>query len=70
MSMCSSGLPLTFSVRDMFCSPSFVQVFFRKGNVLQEMGRTKEALIQFRDCLRLQAEFAPATSQIKKVGVA
>lgn len=45
----------------------FVQGFFRKGNVLLEMGQQTEALVQFHRCLNLQADFVPAKSQIKKV---
>lgn len=44
-----------------------LQGFFRKGNVLLEMGQRTEALIQFYRCLNLQADFGPAKSQIKKV---
>ncbi|XP_029021132.1 LON peptidase N-terminal domain and RING finger protein 1 [Betta splendens] len=47
--------------------PSWTEGFFRKGNVLQEMGQKTEALKQFHHCLRLQSEFAPAKSQIKKI---
>ncbi|XDV37286.1 hypothetical protein PO909_006910 [Leuciscus waleckii] len=43
--------------------------FFRKGNVLLEMGRQTEALIQFYHCLKQQPDFAPAKNQIKKVGL-
>lgn len=43
------------------------QGFFRKGNVLLEMGQQTEALIQFHRCLKLQADFAPAKTQIRKV---
>lgn len=45
-----------------------LQGFFRKGNVLMEIGQRTEALMQFYRCLNLQADFAPAKSQIKKVG--
>ncbi|KAM9510858.1 LON peptidase N-terminal domain and RING finger protein 1-like isoform 3-T4 [Salvelinus alpinus] len=47
--------------------PNWTEGFFRKGNVLLEMGRQSEALIQFHHCLKLQADFTPAMSQIKKV---
>uniref|UniRef100_A0A3Q1H1S7 LON peptidase N-terminal domain and ring finger 1 n=1 Tax=Anabas testudineus TaxID=64144 RepID=A0A3Q1H1S7_ANATE len=47
--------------------PSWTEGFFRKGNALQELGQLTEALVQFHRCLRLQADFAPAKSQIKKV---
>uniref|UniRef100_A0A671Q1D6 LON peptidase N-terminal domain and ring finger 1 n=1 Tax=Sinocyclocheilus anshuiensis TaxID=1608454 RepID=A0A671Q1D6_9TELE len=40
--------------------------FFRKGNVLLEMGRQTEALIQFYHCLKQHPDFAPAKNQIKK----
>lgn len=44
-----------------------LQGLFRKGNVLMEMGRQTEALVQFHHCLKLQTDFAPAKGQIKKV---
>lgn len=44
-----------------------LQGLFRKGNVLLEMGRQTEALVQFHHCLKLQTDFAPAKCQIKKV---
>uniref|UniRef100_A0A3B4WGA7 LON peptidase N-terminal domain and ring finger 4 n=1 Tax=Seriola lalandi dorsalis TaxID=1841481 RepID=A0A3B4WGA7_SERLL len=47
--------------------PNWTEGFFRKGNVLLEMGQQTEALIQFHHCLKLQADFAPAKSQIKKI---
>ncbi|XP_071373790.1 LON peptidase N-terminal domain and RING finger protein 1 isoform X2 [Centroberyx affinis] len=47
--------------------PNWTEGFFRKGNVLLEMGRQTEALIQFHRCLKLQADFVPAKSQIKKI---
>ncbi|XP_069552962.1 LON peptidase N-terminal domain and RING finger protein 1 [Brachyistius frenatus] len=47
--------------------PNWTEGFFRKGNVLLEMGQQKEALIQFHRCLKLQADFVPAKSQIKKI---
>ncbi|XP_023846183.1 LON peptidase N-terminal domain and RING finger protein 1 isoform X2 [Salvelinus sp. IW2-2015] len=47
--------------------PNWTEGFFRKGNVLLEMGRQSEALIQFHHCLKLQADFTPAMSQIKKI---
>lgn len=46
---------------------ALLQGFFRKGNVLLEMGQQTEALVQFHRCLKLQADFVPAKSQIKKV---
>ncbi|MEQ2193485.1 hypothetical protein XENOCAPTIV_030009, partial [Xenoophorus captivus] len=54
---------------DYLCclQPNWTEGFFRKGNVLLEMGRQKEALIQFHRCLKLQPDFVPAKSQIKKV---
>ncbi|XP_027864754.1 LON peptidase N-terminal domain and RING finger protein 1 [Xiphophorus couchianus] len=54
---------------DYLCclQPNWTEGFFRKGNVLLEMGQQKEALIQFHRCLKLQADFVPAKSQIKKV---
>uniref|UniRef100_A0A3P9HFN6 LON peptidase N-terminal domain and ring finger 1 n=1 Tax=Oryzias latipes TaxID=8090 RepID=A0A3P9HFN6_ORYLA len=44
-----------------------LQGFFRKGNVLLEMGQQREALIQFQHCLKLHSDFGPAKSQIKKI---
>ncbi|KAL0973840.1 hypothetical protein UPYG_G00211880 [Umbra pygmaea] len=54
---------------DEFCAirPNWTEGFYRKGNVLLEMGRQTEALMQFHHCLKLQADFAPAKSQIKKI---
>lgn len=46
---------------------ALLQGLFRKGNVLMEMGRQTEALVQFYHCLKLQTDFAPAKGQIKKV---
>ncbi|KAM8848184.1 LON peptidase N-terminal domain and RING finger protein 1 isoform 1-T1 [Synchiropus picturatus] len=47
--------------------PNWTEGFFRKGNVLLEMGQQTEALIQFHRCLKLQSDFVPAKSQIKKI---
>uniref|UniRef100_A0A3Q3LWV9 LON peptidase N-terminal domain and ring finger 4 n=1 Tax=Mastacembelus armatus TaxID=205130 RepID=A0A3Q3LWV9_9TELE len=47
--------------------PNWTEGFFRKGNVLLEMGQQTEALVQFHRCLKLQADFSPAKSQIKKI---
>ncbi|KAM6923480.1 LON peptidase N-terminal domain and RING finger protein 1 [Xenentodon cancila] len=47
--------------------PSWTEGFFRKGNVLLEMGQQKEALVQFHRCLKLHADYVPAKSQIKKI---
>ncbi|KAK2849398.1 hypothetical protein Q5P01_009232 [Channa striata] len=54
---------------DYLCGfrPNWAEGCFRKGNVLQEMGRQTEALVQFHRCLKLQADFAPAKSHIKKM---
>ncbi|XP_026081456.1 LON peptidase N-terminal domain and RING finger protein 1-like [Carassius auratus] len=53
---------------DLCCvRPNWTEGFFRKGNVLLEMGRRTEALIQFYRCLKQQSDFAPAKSQIKKI---
>lgn len=49
------------------CTILFVQGFFRKGNVLLEMGQQTEALIQFHHCLKVQTDFVSAKTQIKKV---
>uniref|UniRef100_A0A3Q0S534 LON peptidase N-terminal domain and ring finger 4 n=1 Tax=Amphilophus citrinellus TaxID=61819 RepID=A0A3Q0S534_AMPCI len=47
--------------------PSWTEGCFHKGNVLLGMGQQKEALIQFHRCLKLQADFVPAKSQVKKI---
>uniref|UniRef100_A0A3P9HGD5 LON peptidase N-terminal domain and ring finger 1 n=1 Tax=Oryzias latipes TaxID=8090 RepID=A0A3P9HGD5_ORYLA len=47
--------------------PKWTEGFFRKGNVLLEMGQQREALIQFQHCLKLHSDFGPAKSQIKKI---
>ncbi|KAL4631284.1 LON peptidase N-terminal domain and RING finger protein 1-like [Arapaima gigas] len=47
--------------------PTWTEGFFRKGNVLLEMGRQTDALFQFHRCLKLQADFVPARNQIKKI---
>ncbi|XP_040031526.2 LON peptidase N-terminal domain and RING finger protein 1 isoform X2 [Gasterosteus aculeatus] len=53
---------------DLCClRPNWTEGFFRKGSVLLEMGQQTDALIQFHRCLKLQADFAPAKSQIKKI---
>ncbi|XP_070960095.1 LON peptidase N-terminal domain and RING finger protein 1-like isoform X2 [Oncorhynchus clarkii lewisi] len=55
-------------LEDLCCVHSnWTEGFFRKGNVLLEMGRQSEALIQFHRCLKLQSDFTPAKSQIKKI---
>uniref|UniRef100_A0A8C7JCG7 LON peptidase N-terminal domain and ring finger 4 n=1 Tax=Oncorhynchus kisutch TaxID=8019 RepID=A0A8C7JCG7_ONCKI len=55
-------------LEDLCCvHPNWTEGFFRKGNVLLEMSRQSEALIQFHRCLKLQADFTPAKSQIKKI---
>ncbi|XP_031442899.1 LON peptidase N-terminal domain and RING finger protein 1 isoform X1 [Clupea harengus] len=54
---------------DELCNvrPNWTEGFFRKGNVLLEMGRQTEALIQFHHCLKQQADFTPAKTHIKKI---
>ncbi|KAL2077566.1 hypothetical protein ACEWY4_027070 [Coilia grayii] len=54
---------------DELCSarPNWTEGFFRKGNVLLEMGRQTEALLQFHHCLRQQTDFAPAKASMKKI---
>ncbi|XP_068447707.1 LON peptidase N-terminal domain and RING finger protein 1 [Clinocottus analis] len=47
--------------------PNWTEGFFRKGSVLLEMGQHTDALVQFQRCLKLQADFVPAKSQIKKI---
>ncbi|XP_026879886.2 LON peptidase N-terminal domain and RING finger protein 1 [Electrophorus electricus] len=50
-----------------YARPNWTEGFFQKGNVLLEMGRKTEALLQFYHCLKQQADFAPAEDQIKKI---
>ncbi|XP_051505768.1 LON peptidase N-terminal domain and RING finger protein 1-like [Myxocyprinus asiaticus] len=53
---------------DLCCvRPNWTEGFFRKGNVLLEMGRQTDALIQFYHCLKQQPDFASAKNQIKKI---
>ncbi|KAL6117925.1 uncharacterized protein ACO6RY_15619 [Pungitius sinensis] len=53
---------------DLCClRPNWTEGFFRKGGVLLEMGQQTDALIQFHRCLKLQADFTPAKSQIRKI---
>ncbi|KAF4104812.1 LON peptidase N-terminal domain and RING finger protein 1 [Onychostoma macrolepis] len=53
---------------DLCCvRPNWTEGFFRKGNVLLEMGKQTEALIQFYRCLKQHPDFAPAKNQIKKI---
>ncbi|KAF7707266.1 LON peptidase N-terminal domain and RING finger protein 1 isoform X1 [Silurus meridionalis] len=47
--------------------PNWAEAYFRKGNVLLEMGRLTEALMQFHHCLKEQPEFAAAKNQIRKI---
>ncbi|KAF6738074.1 LON peptidase N-terminal domain and RING finger protein 1 [Oryzias melastigma] len=47
--------------------PNWTEGFFRKGNVLLEMGQQREALVHFQRCLKLHADFGPAKTQIKKI---
>lgn len=47
--------------------PNWTEGLFRKGNVLLEMGQQTQALIQFHRCLKVQADFVPAKTQIKKI---
>ncbi|XP_058253137.1 LON peptidase N-terminal domain and RING finger protein 1 isoform X2 [Hemibagrus wyckioides] len=55
-------------LEDLCCArPSWAEAFYRKGNVLLEMGRLTEALMQFHHCLKQQPEFAVAKNQIKKI---
>lgn len=53
---------------DLCCvRPNWTEGFFHKGNVLLEMGRQTEALIQFYHCLKQQPDFTPAKQQIKTI---
>ncbi|MCI4379919.1 hypothetical protein PGIGA_G00233940 [Pangasianodon gigas] len=55
-------------LEDLCCArPNWAEAFFRKGNVLLEMGRLTEALMQFHHCLKQQPEFAAAKNQIRKI---
>lgn len=47
--------------------PNWIEGLFCKGNVLLEMGQQTQALIQFHRCLKVQADFVPAKTQIKKI---
>ncbi|KAF4091463.1 hypothetical protein AMELA_G00037200 [Ameiurus melas] len=47
--------------------PNWAEAFFQKGNVLLEMGRLTEALMQFHHCLKQQPEFAAAKNKIRKI---
>ncbi|XP_064181343.1 LON peptidase N-terminal domain and RING finger protein 1 [Anguilla rostrata] len=47
--------------------PSWAEGFFRKGRVLQDMGRHTEALCQYQHCLRLHPEFSTARSEVTKI---
>ncbi|CAL1614010.1 unnamed protein product [Knipowitschia caucasica] len=47
--------------------PHWTEGQFCKGNVLLEMGRQTQALFHFHRCLKIQADFLPAKSQIKKI---
>lgn len=47
--------------------PNWTEGLFCKGNVLLEMGQQTEALALFHRCLKVQADFVPAKSQIKKI---
>ncbi|KAM6977447.1 LON peptidase N-terminal domain and RING finger protein 1 [Aplochiton taeniatus] len=62
-------LPEALTDLEDLCSlrPNWTEGLLRKGNVLLEMGRQTEAMVHYHHCLRLQADFAPAKSQIKKV---
>ncbi|XP_053362460.1 LON peptidase N-terminal domain and RING finger protein 1 isoform X2 [Clarias gariepinus] len=55
-------------LEDLCCArPNWAEAFFQKGNVLLEMGRLTEALMQFHHCLKQQPEFAAAKNQIRKI---
>ncbi|XP_036404912.1 LON peptidase N-terminal domain and RING finger protein 1 [Megalops cyprinoides] len=47
--------------------PMWSEGFYRKGNVMLEMGRQADALFQYHRCLKLQADFIPAKNQIKTI---
>ncbi|KAJ8254715.1 hypothetical protein GJAV_G00196360 [Gymnothorax javanicus] len=47
--------------------PAWAEGFFRKGRLLQDMGRFCDALAQYQRCLRLQGDFGPARSQIRRM---
>ncbi|XP_060741488.1 LON peptidase N-terminal domain and RING finger protein 1 isoform X2 [Tachysurus vachellii] len=55
-------------LEDLCCArPNWAEAFFQRGNVLLEMGRLTEALMQFHHCLKQQPEFAASKNQIRKV---
>lgn len=62
-------LPDALTDLDYLCClrPNWTEGLFRKGNVLLEMGQQTQALIQFHRCLKVQADFVPAKTQIKKI---
>ncbi|XP_023677078.2 LON peptidase N-terminal domain and RING finger protein 1 [Paramormyrops kingsleyae] len=47
--------------------PTWSEGFFRKGNILADMGRQREALVQYHRCLQLQTDFFLAKDQIKNI---
>ncbi|TSQ81044.1 LON peptidase N-terminal domain and RING finger protein 1 [Bagarius yarrelli] len=47
--------------------PNWTEAYFRKGNVLLEMGKHTEALAQFHHCLKQQPDFSPAKQEIRKI---
>ncbi|KAJ0050033.1 hypothetical protein NL108_011856 [Boleophthalmus pectinirostris] len=62
-------LPDALTDLDYLCClrPNWTEGLFRKGNVLLEMGQQMQALIHFHRCLKIQADFVPAKTQIKKI---
>ncbi|XP_072295916.1 LON peptidase N-terminal domain and RING finger protein 1 [Eucyclogobius newberryi] len=62
-------LPDSLADLDYLCClrPNWTEGLFRKGNVLLEMGQQTQALVQFHRCLKVQGDFVPARSQIKKI---
>ncbi|KAJ0002370.1 hypothetical protein NQD34_007519 [Periophthalmus magnuspinnatus] len=62
-------LPDALTDLDYLCClrPNWTEGLFRKGNALLEMGQKTQALIQFHRCLKVQADFTPAKTQIKKI---
>lgn len=44
-----------------------LQVYFRKGKVLQDAGFLSDALQLFLQCLALDEDFAPAKLEVEKV---
>ncbi|KAJ8337672.1 hypothetical protein SKAU_G00366380 [Synaphobranchus kaupii] len=47
--------------------PFWAEGFYRKGRVLQDMGRLPDALCQYQRCLKLQADCPAARAEIRQI---